>query len=98
MGSMNIIKCDNCSFSVSTTDNLTMIVCGDNLDYFNKLYCLNCQKVVKVWKRKNGKDMENKCPKCGSDDVFLLLPDEMDVICPSCKKGNLRSEEWILTD
>ena len=98
MGSINKIECDNCSFSITTTDNLTKIVFYDNLDYYNELYCLNCQKIVNVWQRKNGKDMENKCPKCGSSDVFLLLPDKINVKCPSCKKGNLRSEVYAMTD
>ncbi len=98
MGSVNKIECDNCTFSVTTSDNLTMIVCYDKLDYYDELYCLNCQKVVKVWQRKNGKEMENMCPECGSRDLFLLLPDNINVQCPSCKKGNLRSELYILTD
>ena len=75
-----------------------MMVCDDNLDYYNELYCLNCQKVVKVWQRKDGKDLENKCPDCGSSDVVLSLPYESNVKCPSCKKGNLRTESCILTD
>ena len=98
MGSINKIKCDNCSFSVNTLDNLTMIVCSDNLDYYNELYCLNCQNVVKVWQRKNGKDMEIKCPECGSIDVFLELFDKMNFNCPNCKKGNLKTELWALRD
>jgi len=98
MGSVNKIECDNCSFSVNTSDNFVMIVCNENLDYFDELYCLNCQKVVKVWQRKNGKEMENKCPECGSDEVFLLLPDNIKVKCPNCKKGNLKNELYILTD
>ena len=98
IGSINEIKCDYCSFSVNTVDNLTMIVCDDNLDYYNELYCLNCQKVVKVWQRKNGKDKENKCPECGSSDVFLLLPDKINIKCPNCQKGNLMSDSYILTD
>jgi ribosomal protein S26 len=55
MGSVNEISCYNCSFSVNTSNNLLMMVCEDNLDYFDDLYCLNCQKIVKVWRRKNGK-------------------------------------------
>ncbi len=98
MGSINKINCDNCFFLVNTADNLTMIVCDDNLDYYNELYCLKCQKVVRVWQRKNGKDMENKCPECGSNDLILSLPYENNVKCPSCKKGNQRSELWAMTD
>lgn len=98
MGSVSKIECDNCNFSVNTSDNLVMTVCYENLDYYNELYCLNCQKVVKVWQRKNGKDMENKCPECGSHDVFLDLPENINVKCPNCKKGNLISESYILTD
>jgi len=98
MGSINKIECDNCSFAVNTSDNFTMMVCSDNLDYYNSLYCLNCQKVVKVWQCKNGKDMENKCPECGSSDVFLEIPDKIKVKCPNCKKGNLKSELYLLTD
>lgn len=98
MGSVYKIKCDNCSFSVSTSNNLTKIVCEKNLDYYDDLYCLDCKKVVKVWQRKKGKDMENKCPECGSRDVFLLLPDKINVICPSCKKGNLQSDLYVLID
>ena len=95
---MNEIKCNNCSFSVITSNNLTMIVCGDNLDYFNELYCLNCQKAVKVWQRENGKNVESECPECGSNDLILSLPYESIVKCPSCKKGNLRTESCILAD
>ena len=40
-------------------------------NFYNELYCLNCQKIVKVWQRKNGKDMVQKCPECGSRKVFL---------------------------
>ena len=98
MGSINKIICNNCSFSVNTSDNLLMIICEKNLDYYDELYCLNCQKVVKVWQRKNGKDMEKKCPECGSTDLFLLLPDNINVKCPNCKKGNLKSELYILTN
>lgn len=98
MGSLNKIQCNNCSFSVNTSDNLTMMVCGDNLDYYNELYCLNCQKVVKVWQRKNGKDMENKCPECGSLHIFLELPENINFKCPICKKGHLKSELYALTD
>ena len=98
MGSVNEIYCDNCSFSVTTTNNLTMMVSDDKLDYRNDLYCLNCQKVVKVWQRKNGKDMDSKCPECGSNKVVLGIPDEIKVKCPKCKKGNLKSELLILTD
>lgn len=70
MGSVNIINCDNCSFSVNTSDNFTMIVCSDELDYYNEFYCLNCQKVVKVWQRKNSKEMVYKCPKCKTNIFF----------------------------
>ncbi|WP_321421919.1 hypothetical protein [uncultured Methanobacterium sp.] len=98
MGSVNEINCDNCSFSVNTLDNLTMIVCSENLDYFDKLYCLNCQKIVKVWQRKNGKDTVRKCPECGSNDVVLKIPDEVKVKCPKCNNGNLKSKLLILTD
>ncbi len=98
MGSMNKIVCDNCYFSVCTRDNLTMMVCYDNSDYFDNLYCLDCQKVVRAWQRKNGEDMEEKCSKCGSRDVYLFLPDDINVKCPSCKKGNLRSEVYALID
>lgn len=96
MGSVNEINCDNCSFSVNTSDNLTMMVCNDNLDYYDELYCLNCQKIVNVWQRKNGKDTVSNCPKCGSHDVFLEIPDKIK--CPKCKKGNLKSKLLLLTD
>lgn len=98
MGSIDKIVCDNCSFLVYTHDNLIMSVCDGNLDYYDELYCLNCQKVVKVWKRKNGKEMEDKCPECGSRNVYLFLPDNINVKCPSCKKGNLKSEYYIEQD
>jgi hypothetical protein len=98
MGSVNEINCDNCSFSVNTSDNLTMIVCNDKLDYYNELYCLHCQKIVKVWQRKNGKDVIKKCPECGSNKVFLEILDKIKVKCPKCKKGNLKSELFLLTD
>lgn len=98
MGSVNEINCDNCSFSVTTSDNLTMMVCYDNLDYYDDLYCLNCQKIVKVWQRKNGKDTASKCPECGSHDVFLTIPGKIKVKCPKCKKGNLKSKLFLLTD
>ena len=98
MGSVHEIKCDNCTFSVQTSDNYTMIVCYEQLDYYNMIYCLNCQKIVKVWQRKNGKDTINKCPKCGFNQDFLEIPNEIKVKCPKCKKGNLKSELFILTD
>lgn len=99
MGSVNEIYCDNCSFSVNTSDNLTMMVCSDNLDYYDELYCLHCQKIVKVWQRKNGKDTASKCSECGSNDVFLTIPNKIKVKCPTCKKGNLKTGEYlILTD
>ena len=98
MGSVNEINCDNCSFSVNTSDNFTMIVCNDKLDYYNELYCLNCQKIVKVWQRKNGKDVIEKCPECGSNKVFLEIPDNIKVECPKCKKGNLKSKKIMFID
>ncbi len=96
MGSVNEINCDNCSFTVTTIDHFTKIVCYDELDYFNDLYCLNCQKIVKVWQRKNGKDLISKCSECGSHDVFLNVLD--NIKCPKCKKGNLKSKLLALTD
>lgn len=98
MGSVNEISCDNCFFSVNTSDNLTMMVCNDNLDYYDELYCLNCQKIVNVWQRKNGKDMVSKCPECGSNNVFLTIPDKIKFKCPKCKKGNLKSKLILHTD
>lgn len=98
MGSVHEIYCDNCSFSVGTSDNLTKIVFYDNLDYFDELYCLKCQKIVKVCQRKNGKNMVSMCPECGSHDVFLEIPPKIEVKCPKCKKGILKSELRILTD
>ncbi|BDZ68742.1 hypothetical protein [Methanobacterium ferruginis] len=98
MGSVNKIECENCSFCVTTSDNFVKSVCYNNSDYSNELYCLNCQRIVKVWQRKNGKDMKNMCPECGSRDVFLLFPDNINVKCPNCKKGNLKSELYILQD
>lgn len=87
MGSVNKIDCDNCSFSVLTSNNLVKAVCNNNSDYYDELYCLDCQKVVEVRQRNNGRNMANKCPECGSRDVFLLIPDEIKVKCPSCKNG-----------
>lgn len=99
MGSVNEIKCDNCSFLVKTTDHFTKMVCNDNLDYYDALYCLNCHQIVNVWQRKNGKDTASKCPECGSHDVFLTIPDKIKVKCPKCKNGNLKTGEYlILTD
>ena len=98
MGSVNEIYCDNCSFSVTTTNNLTMMVSDDKLDYYNDLYCLNCQKIVKVWQLKNGKDVIKKCPECGSHNVSLMLPYKIKVKCPKCKKGNLESKKLLITD
>lgn len=86
MGSENKIYCDNCSFSVNTSDNFTKMVCYDNSDHYDELYCLNCQKVVNVWQRRNGKDMVNKCLECGSHAVFLEIPDNIKVKCPNAKK------------
>ena len=48
MGSINEIKCNNCDFSVNTSDNFIMMVCDKNLDYYNELYCVDCEKIVKV--------------------------------------------------
>lgn len=70
MGSVHEINCDKCSFSANTSDNLTKMVFYEKLDYYDELYCLNCQKIVKVCQRKNGKDMVSMCPECGSNDVF----------------------------
>lgn len=98
MGFVHEFYCDDCSFSVNTSNNLTMMVSDDKLDYYNELYCLNCQKVVKVWQRKNGKDVIKKCPECGSNKVFLMISDNMKVKCPKRKKGNLKSELSLLTD
>jgi hypothetical protein len=98
MGSVNEFNCDNCSFSVNTSDNFTMIVCDKKLDYYNELYCINCQKIVKVLMRKNGKDMIKKCPECGSYKVFLEIPEKIKVKCPKFKNGNLKSKLIMLTD
>lgn len=98
MGSVHEIYCDNCYFAVTTSNNFTMIVCSDNLDYYNELYCLNCQKVVKVWQRKNGKETVSMCSECGLNNVFLEIPVNIQVVCPKCKTGNLKSELRILTD
>ena len=96
MGSVNEISCDNCSFCVTTKNNCVMST--DFGNFYNDLYCLNCQKIVEVWQRKNGKDMVQKCPECGSHKVILGIPDKIKVKCPKCKKGNLKSELLILTD
>ena len=101
MGEGHDITCDNCFFHESTSHNLTMSVCEYDLDYYLELYCLDCQKVVKVWARKNGKEIpqdERKCPKCNSSDIFLAIPEDLVVKCPKCKKGNLKSELTILFD
>ena len=98
MGSICSIYCNKCHFAVTTENNLLMSTSEYNLDYFDKLYCSDCQKVVKVWIRKNGKNMEHKCPKCDSHNIFLLIPENIELKCPKCKKGNLESEERILTD
>ena len=98
MGEIHLINCDNCSFSVKTANNLLMSTCG--LDYHDDMYCLECQKVVKVLRQiKNGEYMPRtdlKCPECKSHNIFIVLPE--NVKCPKCKKGNLKSEWIALTD
>jgi len=132
MGSVYGIKCDNCYFFVTTEDYLVKSMCesGLNLDYSDDLFCLDCQKVVKVWRCGNGKSKKNipkyiesnvffkiylksiriwqhirkdrcignKCPKCGSNNVFFEIPDNIKVKCPKCNKGILTSEVILLTD
>lgn len=91
MGEIHIITCDNCSFSTRTVNWILMST--GNSDYNNELYCLDCQKIVKVCQRKNGKlisSIKQKCPCCNSHNIFLELPD--NVKCPKCKEGNLRSK------
>jgi hypothetical protein len=99
MGHVELIECDNCSFSVETVNGLNMITCYENLDYFDKLYCNDCKKVVEVWRRKNGKDIEIiKCPTCNSTELFGGIPEDVIILCPKCEKGKLRSEIIIFTD
>jgi len=99
MGGIYLSKCDNCSFSVETADNLLMSTSEFELDYYDDMYCLDCQKVVKVWQQKNGESIpesNQKCPKCKSPNIYIGLPE--NVKCPKCKKGNLTSDLIILTD
>ncbi len=98
MGSINEISCDNCDFKLTTNDNTLRSVCEIHLDYYNKLYCTDCNKVVKIWKRQNGEEFEDICPMCNSQNVYLLLPDNCEIKCPKCKKGNLESDIIMYRD
>ncbi len=85
MGCIIEIWCDNCSFSARTANNLTMLV----YDYYDEMYCLRCQEVVGVWRWKDGREMVEKCPQCGSHDVFYkrILKDYYDeMYCLRCQE------------
>lgn len=60
-----------------------MLVYDYKKDYYDKMYCLRCQEVVRVWRCKDGREMVEKYFQCGSHDVFYKL---MVSDAPNAKK------------